>query len=92
MIYALLVYCAYIPKRNGVHPSGRSNPRTLYTFSFTKSRPDYLKIARFATEHPNIQRVLCLTATAIPSVAEDICREFLIKPEGVFRTPVFRPK
>ncbi|KAI0053325.1 ATP-dependent DNA helicase [Auriscalpium vulgare] len=54
-------------------------------------RPEYLKIARFA-EEMDVERVLCLTATATKSVAEDICKQFLIHPtEGVFRTPVYRP-
>ena len=55
-------------------------------------RPEYLKIARFADEL-DVERVLCLTATATRSVAEDICRNFYIHPtEGVFRIPVYRPK
>jgi superfamily II DNA helicase RecQ len=54
-------------------------------------RPEYLKIARFAQEH-NVERVLCLTATATPSVSEDICKSFSIPNEGIFRIPVFRPK
>ena len=55
-------------------------------------RPEYLKIARFA-EEMNVERVLCLTATATRGVAEDICSSFIIDPkEGVFRTPVYRPK
>ncbi|KAJ7125655.1 P-loop containing nucleoside triphosphate hydrolase protein [Mycena crocata] len=49
-------------------------------------RPDYLKIARFCEEQ-DVERVLCLTATATPEVVEDICR----LAQGVFRTPVFRP-
>ncbi|KAJ7103619.1 ATP-dependent DNA helicase [Mycena belliarum] len=53
-------------------------------------RPEYLKIARFCEEQ-DVERVLCLTATATPAVVEDICKAFLIKKEGVFRTPVFRP-
>ncbi|KAJ7492693.1 ATP-dependent DNA helicase [Mycena latifolia] len=53
-------------------------------------RPEYLKIARFCEEQ-DVERVLCLTATATPAVVDDICRSFLIKKEGVFRTPVFRP-
>ncbi|TFY82334.1 hypothetical protein EWM64_g1675 [Hericium alpestre] len=54
-------------------------------------RPEYLKIARFAEEH-DVERVLCLTATATPAVATDICKSFLIHPtKGVFRTPVYRP-
>lgn len=54
-------------------------------------RPEYLKISRFA-EEMDVARVLCLTATATKAVADDICRSFLIEPEGVFRTPVYRPK
>lgn len=38
-------------------------------------RPDYLKIARFATEI-KAERVVCLTATATPDVALDVCRSF----------------
>ncbi|KAJ7932472.1 P-loop containing nucleoside triphosphate hydrolase protein [Mycena leptocephala] len=53
-------------------------------------RPEYLKIARFCEEQ-DVQRVLCLTATATPAVVDDICKSFLIKKEGIFRTPVFRP-
>ncbi|KAJ7630865.1 ATP-dependent DNA helicase [Roridomyces roridus] len=53
-------------------------------------RPEYLKIARFCEEQ-DVERVLCLTATATPEVVNDICRSFFIKKEGVFRTPVFRP-
>ncbi|KAJ7783707.1 P-loop containing nucleoside triphosphate hydrolase protein [Mycena maculata] len=53
-------------------------------------RPEYLKIARFCEEQ-DVERVLCLTATATPAVVDDICKSFLIKKEGVFRTPVFRP-
>lgn len=55
-------------------------------------RPDYLKIARFAEEF-DVERVLCLTATATPAVASDICASFFICPnEGVFRIPIYRPK
>ncbi|KAI1788772.1 ATP-dependent DNA helicase [Ganoderma leucocontextum] len=53
-------------------------------------RPEYLKIARFA-EEMDVERVLCLTATAIPSVSKDICDSFLIDHKaGVFRIPVYR--
>lgn len=55
-------------------------------------RPEYLKIARFAEEQ-DVERVLCLTATATKGVAEDICKSFLIDTtDGIFRTPVYRPK
>ncbi|KAG2154770.1 ATP-dependent DNA helicase [Suillus clintonianus] len=54
-------------------------------------RPEYLKIARFA-EEMDVERVLCLTATATSNVAEDICKSFFIDAQkGVFRTPVYRP-
>ncbi len=41
-------------------------------------RPDYLKVARFARE-VKAERVICLTATATPRVAEDIRNAFSIK-------------
>jgi RecQ family ATP-dependent DNA helicase len=53
-------------------------------------RPDYLKVSRFAKEI-QAERVVCLTATATPKVAEDVCRAFDIPPsEGIFRTPTYR--
>ena len=48
-------------------------------------RPDYLKLAD-AARALGAERVLALTATATPAVAEDICRTFGIAPEGVVRT------
>ncbi|KAI7355178.1 ATP-dependent DNA helicase [Hortaea werneckii] len=53
-------------------------------------RPDYLKVARFAQEI-QAERVVCLTATATPVVADDICKQFGVSTDGVFRTPTFRP-
>ncbi|KAH8701407.1 P-loop containing nucleoside triphosphate hydrolase protein [Phaeosphaeriaceae sp. PMI808] len=53
-------------------------------------RPDYLKIARFAKE-ANVERVVCLTATATEQVAEDIRHAFSIPSEGLFRTIMYRP-
>ncbi|KUJ17853.1 ATP-dependent DNA helicase-like protein recQ [Mollisia scopiformis] len=54
-------------------------------------RPDYLKIARFA-EEICAERVICLTATATPRVATDICETFGIdESSGLFRTSTFRP-
>jgi RecQ family ATP-dependent DNA helicase len=52
-------------------------------------RPDYLKVARFVKE-VRAERVLCLTATATPQVAQDICSAFGIDEEGVFRTTSYR--
>ena len=52
-------------------------------------RPDYLKLVRFARAH-GAERVLALTATATPSVLEDICRQFEIAPEHAVRTPFHR--
>ncbi|WP_338684599.1 RecQ family ATP-dependent DNA helicase [Haloferula helveola] len=43
-------------------------------------RPDYLKLAKLCRDL-KVPRVLCLTATATPSVASDIRREFRIKRE-----------
>jgi superfamily II DNA helicase RecQ len=49
-----------------------------------------LKVARFAKEI-QAERVVCLTATATPKVAQDVCKAFDIPPsEGVFRTPTYR--
>jgi len=53
-------------------------------------RPDYLKIARFAKE-AQVERVVCLTATATQRVTEDIRNAFSIPEEGLFRTAVYRP-
>lgn len=53
-------------------------------------RPDYLKVARFAKEI-RAERVVCLTATATPPVASDVCRAFNIPQAGLFRTPTYRP-
>ncbi|USP74690.1 hypothetical protein yc1106_01964 [Curvularia clavata] len=53
-------------------------------------RPDYLKIARFAKE-AQVERVICLTATATPKVAKDIRKAFSIPEEGLFRTTMYRP-
>ena len=57
-------------------------------------RSEYLKVARFAKE-VNAQRVLCLTATATPSVVNDICAKengFDIDVEhGVLKTGNYRP-
>ncbi|KAF1830244.1 ATP-dependent DNA helicase [Decorospora gaudefroyi] len=53
-------------------------------------RPDYLKIARFAKEAA-VERVVCLTATATPKVADDIRDAFAIPEEGLFRTTMYRP-
>ncbi|GJC87708.1 ATP-dependent DNA helicase RecQ [Colletotrichum liriopes] len=71
-------------------------------------RPDYLKskcgraqyhlsfltsclVARFAKE-ANVERVVCLTATATATVAQDIRATFNIPPEGLFITSMYRPK
>ena len=53
-------------------------------------RPDYLKLAALAREL-NAERVLALTATATPAVAEDICRSFAIEPEAYINTGFHRP-
>jgi ATP-dependent DNA helicase RecQ len=52
-------------------------------------RPDYLKLAEFAREC-KAERVLALTATATPQVAEDVCRGFAIDPACAVRTGFYR--
>ncbi len=53
-------------------------------------RPDYLKLAR-AAKALGITRVLTLTATATPAVANDICREFKIEGDAFVHTGFYRP-
>ena len=53
-------------------------------------RPDYLKLARFSRA-VGAERVLALTATATPGVADDICRQFEIAPEARVHTGFYRP-
>ncbi|KAG0152225.1 hypothetical protein CROQUDRAFT_35761 [Cronartium quercuum f. sp. fusiforme G11] len=53
-------------------------------------RPDYLKVARFAQEI-GAQRVLALTATATPAVAQAICEGFSIDPTtSLFKVSTYR--
>ena len=53
-------------------------------------RPDYLKLARLA-ESLRAERVLALTATATPAVADDIARAFRIAPADITHTGFHRP-
>lgn len=53
-------------------------------------RPEYLKLA-IAARKLKVDRVLALTATATPTVVEDICREFAIAPESYVNTGFHRP-
>ncbi len=53
-------------------------------------RPDYLKIARLARQL-QVERVLCLTATATPQVVRDVCREFAIATDDLVHTGFYRP-
>jgi ATP-dependent DNA helicase RecQ len=53
-------------------------------------RPDYLKLAETARDL-KVQRVLALTATATPSVVEDICDAFGISAPGSVVTGFYRP-
>lgn len=50
----------------------------------------HVEIARFF-EEVKPQRVVCLTATATPRVARDICTAFNIDDAGLFRTSTYRP-
>ncbi len=52
-------------------------------------RPDYLKVARFIGEI-KARSVICLTATATPLVAQDVCKAFHIQESCVFRTSPYR--
>ena len=53
-------------------------------------RPDYLKLARLSRQL-RVERVLTLTATATPEVAEDICNEFGIGADAFVHTGFYRP-
>jgi ATP-dependent DNA helicase RecQ len=53
-------------------------------------RPDYLKLAKFAREL-GIGRVLALTATATPRVADDIRRNFAIADQDHVQLSFHRP-
>jgi ATP-dependent DNA helicase RecQ len=53
-------------------------------------RPDYLKLAGIAREL-GARRVLALTATATPSVVEDVCAGFGIPPQAAVVTGFHRP-
>ena len=53
-------------------------------------RPEYLKLAQ-AAKNLGIDRVLALTATATPAVANDICREFKIGDDAFVHTGFYRP-
>lgn len=52
-------------------------------------RPDYMKLARLA-KALKVPRVLALTATATPAVAESIAQAFEIPLEGIIRSPFHR--
>jgi ATP-dependent DNA helicase RecQ len=52
-------------------------------------RPDYLRLARLAKKL-KLRRVLALTATATPAVAQDICRAFGIVPADHVQTSFHR--
>ncbi|NQZ57571.1 MAG: RecQ family ATP-dependent DNA helicase [Lentisphaeraceae bacterium] len=53
-------------------------------------RPDYLKLSAFAKEL-KAERVLALTATATPAVAEDIRRSFSITDQAYINIGYYRP-
>jgi ATP-dependent DNA helicase RecQ len=53
-------------------------------------RPDYLKLTELA-KTLKAERVLALTATATPSVAADICKQFSIQSQDHIQTSFARP-
>jgi ATP-dependent DNA helicase RecQ len=53
-------------------------------------RPDYLKLAE-AARSLKVERVLALTATATPQVADDMAAAFEIDPEDITNTGFYRP-
>ncbi len=53
-------------------------------------RPDYLKLAQFARDL-KVPRILALTATATPQVAQSICDGFEIPPQASVNTGFYRP-
>ncbi|MBT6768172.1 MAG: ATP-dependent DNA helicase RecQ, partial [Opitutales bacterium] len=53
-------------------------------------RPEYLKLS-IAAKKLKVGRILALTATATPSVVDDIRREFAIPPEAYVNTGFHRP-
>ncbi|KAG9861083.1 ATP-dependent DNA helicase, partial [Aureobasidium melanogenum] len=53
-------------------------------------RPTYLMVERF-TKEIKVERVICLTATATPKVAEDVRAAFDILERNEFRTSPYRP-
>ncbi|KAF6810431.1 ATP-dependent DNA helicase [Colletotrichum sojae] len=67
----------------------KSEPRILHglhTSGTDTSHP----VARFS-KAANVERVVCLTATATAAVADDIRKTFDIPPEGLFSTSMHRP-
>jgi ATP-dependent DNA helicase RecQ len=53
-------------------------------------RPDYLKLAKLC-RRLKVPRVLCLTATATPAVARDICKAFRIRKDDHVQRSFHRP-
>jgi ATP-dependent DNA helicase RecQ len=53
-------------------------------------RPDYLKLAALARDL-KVERVLALTATATPAVAQQIAKAFEIAADDVVQTGFYRP-
>lgn len=53
-------------------------------------RPDYLKLAKLA-QRLKVGRVLALTATATPVVAQQIAKAFSIAEDDIIRTGFYRP-
>ncbi|KAK4223787.1 P-loop containing nucleoside triphosphate hydrolase protein [Podospora fimiseda] len=86
-----LVYCG--PERL-VSPEFvdtlRQVPGGIRLLAVDEAHCVYEAIARFADEI-EAERVICLTATATPRIAEDICNKFKINRGNIFRTSPYRP-
>lgn len=73
----------------GMGPCIQTGLLEYESFSYMHLILTCLEISRFVKEI-SAERVICLTATATPRVAKDICKAFDIPEEGLFRTSTYR--
>ncbi|GKT41307.1 ATP-dependent DNA helicase RecQ [Colletotrichum spaethianum] len=74
----------------GIH-FGQTTSRVSMSYPILSFLLTNHSVARFAKE-ANVERIVCLTATATATVAQDIRATFNIPPEGLFITSMYRPK